>query len=198
MNRPNRNAKIKASKTVTHLYKIYGQGIKKRKSSKSKTIEKKVTKPTLKKERIKQKESDQNDIQIIKNQSNSIENQQDEITDSESDQLSHHSNDTNKSLNQNHDNLTTSLKQPSTKSIDKTQDNDYFDESCLTAKIRKLVSWESHLDSIKTIEFDQITKTILVYVQWKNGRKTFHTTEVAKQKFPVKLCNFYEKYIKFC
>ncbi|KAF9140556.1 hypothetical protein BG015_001591 [Linnemannia schmuckeri] len=56
-------------------------------------------------------------------------------------------------------------------------------------------SWEEKVESILTVE--RSNQKLLIRLQWNNGRETQHPIEVAHQKCPQKLIQFYESHIKF-
>lgn len=48
-------------------------------------------------------------------------------------------------------------------------------------------SWEEDVDTIDACE-DEDTGKLIVYLNWKNGHKTKHTTEVIYKRCPQKVC----------
>jgi chromobox protein 1 len=56
-------------------------------------------------------------------------------------------------------------------------------------------SWEDKVRTIQTVE--RINQQLLIRLEWKNGRETQHPIELAHQKCPQKLIQFYESHIKF-
>ncbi|KAF8938658.1 hypothetical protein BGZ47_008480 [Haplosporangium gracile] len=57
------------------------------------------------------------------------------------------------------------------------------------------ISWEQKVESILTVE--RSNQKLLIRLQWNNGRETQHPIEIAHQKCPQKLIQFYESHIKF-
>ncbi|RHZ80602.1 hypothetical protein Glove_134g224 [Diversispora epigaea] len=61
--------------------------------------------------------------------------------------------------------------------------------------LEEMDSWEEYIESV-----DYITREdgeLLVYVTWKFGFKSVHTSTVANFKCPQKVIKFYEKHIRF-
>ncbi|UZP37735.1 hypothetical protein NXS19_005551 [Fusarium pseudograminearum] len=56
-------------------------------------------------------------------------------------------------------------------------------------------SWEDEIESIELEEDESIGK-IIVYLRWKNGKKTKHDTDVVYRKCPQKMLRFYESHLK--
>ncbi|XEV03810.1 hypothetical protein FSHL1_009097 [Fusarium sambucinum] len=56
-------------------------------------------------------------------------------------------------------------------------------------------SWEDEIESIELEEDENIGK-IIVYLRWKNGKKTKHDTDVVYRKCPQKMLRFYERHLK--
>ncbi|KAI1341263.1 heterochromatin protein one [Xylariaceae sp. FL0016] len=56
-------------------------------------------------------------------------------------------------------------------------------------------SWEDDIESIDACH-DENTGKLIVYLTWKNGRKTQHDTKVIYQRCPQKMLHFYEKHVK--
>ncbi|RGP70682.1 putative chromatin-associated swi6 [Fusarium longipes] len=56
-------------------------------------------------------------------------------------------------------------------------------------------SWEDEIESIE-LEQDDVMGKIIVYLRWKNGKKTKHDTEVIYRKCPQKMLRFYERHLK--
>jgi chromobox protein 1 len=52
-------------------------------------------------------------------------------------------------------------------------------------------SWDDHIESIDACE-DESTGKLIVYLNWKNGQKTKHGTEVIYKRCPqkVRMSNF--------
>lgn len=48
-------------------------------------------------------------------------------------------------------------------------------------------SWEDHIVSLDACE-DEETGKLMVYLEWKNGMKTQHSTHVIYQRCPQKVC----------
>ncbi|KAI9900667.1 hypothetical protein N3K66_004929 [Trichothecium roseum] len=55
-------------------------------------------------------------------------------------------------------------------------------------------SWEDDVKSIDTCE--EIQNKLMVFLDWKNGQKTKHPTEVIYKKCPQKMLKFYEKHVR--
>lgn len=49
-------------------------------------------------------------------------------------------------------------------------------------------SWEDHIANLDACE-DEESGTLMVYLTWKNGQKTQHTTNVIYQRCPQKVCH---------
>lgn len=47
-------------------------------------------------------------------------------------------------------------------------------------------SWEDHIDSIDVAKDDTSTK-LVVFLNWKNGKKTKHSTDVVYKRCPQKV-----------
>ncbi|KAL3956463.1 hypothetical protein ACCO45_009309 [Purpureocillium lilacinum] len=56
-------------------------------------------------------------------------------------------------------------------------------------------SWEDEIESIDACE-DEGNGKLVVYLIWKNGRKTKHETSVIYKKCPQKMLQFYERHVK--
>ncbi|KAM3513753.1 hypothetical protein MY11210_002566 [Beauveria gryllotalpidicola] len=56
-------------------------------------------------------------------------------------------------------------------------------------------SWEDDIDTIDACQ-DEGTGQLMVYLVWKNGKKTRHTTSVIYAKCPQKMLQFYERHVK--
>ncbi|KAF4504787.1 hypothetical protein G6O67_008195 [Ophiocordyceps sinensis] len=56
-------------------------------------------------------------------------------------------------------------------------------------------SWEDEIESIDACE-DEGSGRLVVYLIWKNGRKTKHDTSVIYKKCPQKMLQFYERHVK--
>ncbi|KAF4345707.1 chromatin-associated swi6 [Fusarium beomiforme] len=56
-------------------------------------------------------------------------------------------------------------------------------------------SWEEEIETIDACE-DEGSGKLIVYLIWKNGRKTKHDTEVIYKKCPQKMLRFYERHVK--
>ncbi|KID83156.1 heterochromatin protein one [Metarhizium guizhouense ARSEF 977] len=56
-------------------------------------------------------------------------------------------------------------------------------------------SWEDEIDRIHACEEESDGK-LVVYLIWKNGKKTRHETSVIYRKCPQKMLQFYEKHIR--
>ncbi|KAK3295135.1 uncharacterized protein B0H64DRAFT_394344 [Chaetomium fimeti] len=48
-------------------------------------------------------------------------------------------------------------------------------------------SWEEHIDHLDACE-DEVSGNLMVYLTWKNGHKTQHSTKVIYQRCPQKVC----------
>ena len=48
-------------------------------------------------------------------------------------------------------------------------------------------SWEDHIANLDACE-DEDSNSLMVYLTWKNGQKTQHTTSVIYQRCPQKVC----------
>ncbi|KAL5598642.1 hypothetical protein BROUX41_003435 [Berkeleyomyces rouxiae] len=60
-------------------------------------------------------------------------------------------------------------------------------------------SWEDHIETIDVCdEADTGTGApkLVVYLNWKNGRKTKHTTEMVYKRCPQKMLRFYENHVR--
>ncbi|KAJ6436619.1 chromobox protein 1 [Purpureocillium lavendulum] len=55
-------------------------------------------------------------------------------------------------------------------------------------------SWEDEIDSITGFD-DENGGKLTVYLAWKNGKKTRHTTTVVHSKCPQKMLQWYEKHV---
>lgn len=56
-------------------------------------------------------------------------------------------------------------------------------------------SWEDHIAQLDACE-DEATHKLVVYVTWKNGRKTQHETSVIYKRCPQKMLQFYERHVR--
>ncbi|EGY14426.1 heterochromatin protein one [Verticillium dahliae VdLs.17] len=56
-------------------------------------------------------------------------------------------------------------------------------------------SWEDDVTTIDACE-DEETGKLIVYLNWKNGQKTKHTTDVIYKRCPQKMLQFYERHIR--
>ncbi|KAK5994995.1 Chromo domain-containing 2-like protein [Cladobotryum mycophilum] len=56
-------------------------------------------------------------------------------------------------------------------------------------------SWEDEIESIDACE-DEGSGRLVVYLVWKNGRKTKHDTSVIYKKCPQKMLLFYERHVR--
>ncbi|KAG6057071.1 hypothetical protein E4U17_001716 [Claviceps sp. LM77 group G4] len=56
-------------------------------------------------------------------------------------------------------------------------------------------SWEEEIEAIDACE-DQGSGRLVVYLVWKNGKKTKHDTSVIYKKCPQKMLQFYERHVK--
>ncbi|KAF6813860.1 chromo domain-containing protein [Colletotrichum sojae] len=56
-------------------------------------------------------------------------------------------------------------------------------------------SWEDDVESIDACE-DEDTGALIIYLNWKNGQKTKHSTEVVYKRCPQKMLQFYERHIR--
>ncbi|OLN85216.1 Chromo domain-containing protein 2 [Colletotrichum chlorophyti] len=56
-------------------------------------------------------------------------------------------------------------------------------------------SWEDDVESIDACE-DEDSGSLIIYLNWKNGHKTKHPTEVVYKRCPQKMLQFYEKHIR--
>ncbi|KAB5566513.1 hypothetical protein GE09DRAFT_1107068 [Coniochaeta sp. 2T2.1] len=55
--------------------------------------------------------------------------------------------------------------------------------------------WEDHIADLDVIEDDESGK-LMVYVTWKDGRKTQHETSVIHKRAPQKMLQFYERHVR--
>ncbi|PKS11481.1 hypothetical protein jhhlp_003245 [Lomentospora prolificans] len=56
-------------------------------------------------------------------------------------------------------------------------------------------SWEDHIETIDACE-DEATGKLVVFLNWKNGKKTKHSTEVVYKRCPQKMLRFYENHVR--
>ncbi|KAF9876244.1 chromo domain-containing protein [Colletotrichum karsti] len=56
-------------------------------------------------------------------------------------------------------------------------------------------SWEDEVESIDACQ-DEQTGALVIYLNWANGQKTKHPTEVVYKRCPQKMLRFYEKHIR--
>ncbi|KAK4105271.1 chromo domain-like protein [Parathielavia hyrcaniae] len=56
-------------------------------------------------------------------------------------------------------------------------------------------SWENHIVSLDACE-DEESGKLMVYLEWKNGKKTQHPTSVIYQRCPQKMLQFYEQHVR--
>ncbi|KAH6678804.1 chromo domain-containing protein [Plectosphaerella plurivora] len=56
-------------------------------------------------------------------------------------------------------------------------------------------SWEEEIETIDACE-DEESGKLIVYLNWKAGHKTKHTTDVVYKRCPQKMLQFYEKHIR--
>ncbi|KAL2912563.1 hypothetical protein HK105_207962 [Polyrhizophydium stewartii] len=71
-------------------------------------------------------------------------------------------------------------------------------ESVVSKELLALDSWEDLVESIHTVEADSQNKSLLrVYVRWKDGMRSAHTSDVTNAKCPQQMIRFYESHLKF-
>ncbi|KAL1840324.1 hypothetical protein VTJ49DRAFT_577 [Mycothermus thermophilus] len=56
-------------------------------------------------------------------------------------------------------------------------------------------SWEDHIAHIDVCE-DEDKNALQVYLTWKNGQKTVHSTEVCKQRCPRRMCDYFLQHVR--
>ncbi|KEZ40329.1 hypothetical protein SAPIO_CDS8171 [Scedosporium apiospermum] len=56
-------------------------------------------------------------------------------------------------------------------------------------------SWEDHIETIDACE-DEATGKLVVFLNWKNGKKTKHNTDVVYKRCPQKMLRFYENHVR--
>ncbi|KAJ4393442.1 hypothetical protein N0V93_002652 [Gnomoniopsis smithogilvyi] len=56
-------------------------------------------------------------------------------------------------------------------------------------------SWEDHVETVDMCQ-DENDGTFIVYLTWKNGKKTQHPKEVIYRRCPQKMLRFYERHIR--
>ncbi|KAK4232593.1 hypothetical protein QBC38DRAFT_463215 [Podospora fimiseda] len=56
-------------------------------------------------------------------------------------------------------------------------------------------SWENDIADLDACE-DEDTGRLMVYLTWKNGKKTQHETPVIYQRCPQKMLQFYERHVR--
>ncbi|KAK3900761.1 hypothetical protein C8A05DRAFT_35588 [Staphylotrichum tortipilum] len=56
-------------------------------------------------------------------------------------------------------------------------------------------SWEEHVAHLDACE-DEESGSLVVYLTWKNGKKTQHSTSVIYQRCPQKMLQFYERHVR--
>ncbi|KAK4043098.1 hypothetical protein C8A01DRAFT_32737 [Parachaetomium inaequale] len=56
-------------------------------------------------------------------------------------------------------------------------------------------SWENHVAHLDACE-DEESGKLMVYLTWKNGHKTQHTTNVIYQRCPQRMLQFYERHVR--
>ncbi|KAK3998320.1 hypothetical protein QBC44DRAFT_314229 [Cladorrhinum sp. PSN332] len=56
-------------------------------------------------------------------------------------------------------------------------------------------SWENDIADLDACE-DEETGKLMVYLTWKNGKKTQHETPVIYQRCPQKMLQFYERHVR--
>lgn len=81
----------------------------------------------------------------------------------------------------------------STISVDMQDDSPIKDEA--TKWKPPAGSWENEISHIDTIE--RISKGLVCYVQWVNGRKSQHDLAVLYKKCPQRMLAFYEQHLMF-
>ncbi|OMJ28210.1 Chromatin-associated protein swi6 [Smittium culicis] len=57
-------------------------------------------------------------------------------------------------------------------------------------------SWEDLVDKIDTVDRTP-DNGLVVYIEWKNGKKTVHPSSVINLKCPQKIIKFYEERLRF-
>ncbi|KAL1892013.1 hypothetical protein Cpir12675_004734 [Ceratocystis pirilliformis] len=60
-------------------------------------------------------------------------------------------------------------------------------------------SWEDHIETIDVCDeadADTGKSRLVVYLNWKNGRKTKHNTEMVYKRCPQKMLRFYENHVR--
>ncbi|KAJ3092597.1 Trefoil factor 3 [Quaeritorhiza haematococci] len=80
----------------------------------------------------------------------------------------------------------------------------YEPEATLPRNIMSLPVWEDMIQSVDTVEEgpkkhtrDGEERTFVIFVSWKDGRRTMHDSIIASKKFPQKLIQFYQKHLRF-
>ncbi|CAN8097915.1 unnamed protein product [Discula destructiva] len=56
-------------------------------------------------------------------------------------------------------------------------------------------SWEDHVETVDMCQ-DENDGSFIVYLTWKNGKKTQHPKEVIYRRCPQKMLRFYERHIR--
>ncbi|KAK7737086.1 hypothetical protein SLS63_002877 [Diaporthe eres] len=56
-------------------------------------------------------------------------------------------------------------------------------------------SWDEEVDTVDMCQ-DEENGTFIVYLTWKNGKKTQHPKEVVYRRCPQKMLRFYERHIR--
>lgn len=94
---------------------------------------------------------------------------------------------------------TTPATEPTSK---KSKRNGHPAETTPPAAVAKAVawqppagSWEDHIEAIDACE-DESTGKLVVFLNWKNGKKTKHSTDVVYKRCPQKMLRFYENHVR--
>ncbi len=67
----------------------------------------------------------------------------------------------------------------------------YFDFGAeLPAEIRDLETWDGQL-TVDTVEASEKAGVLLVYVTWKDGRRTMHPSNIANKRCPQAVIHQY-------
>ncbi|KNC97950.1 uncharacterized protein SPPG_06938 [Spizellomyces punctatus DAOM BR117] len=73
----------------------------------------------------------------------------------------------------------------------------YDQEVELDPEIANAESWEDLVAEVETIEQGHTESELVVFILWKDGRRSMHSSVVANKKCPQAMISFYESHIRF-
>ncbi len=78
-------------------------------------------------------------------------------------------------------------KSPEPKRVEDLELSSYTDGSLLPKSLLAKDNWDALVKQVVTINPSDTTDEMNVYVDWLDGKETYHPTEVANRKFPQKV-----------